>query len=174
VPPARKPPSNRRCNLKQRAVALIADYVGRRGIGRVVGLKPVGRDDYVLAIEDARDERIHAGRTARDFEPWLRSVKEGRYVFAGLRTVWTLRGDSQRPGLGPRDVTHVHPVPRGARRARLGAPPRHGVGRVTALDRSSAGCDLVRVRRNHGCRGLAAWIALSQKEPLPRLFLCKR
>ena len=66
--------------MKQRAVALIADYVGRRGIGRIVGLKPVGPDDYVLAIEDFRDERVHVGRTPRDFEPWLRSVKEGRYV----------------------------------------------------------------------------------------------
>jgi hypothetical protein len=66
--------------LKQRAIALIADYVGRRGLGRVVDLKPVGRDDYVLAIEDLRDERVHVGRTPRDFEPWLRSVKEGRYV----------------------------------------------------------------------------------------------
>ena len=66
--------------MKQRAVALIADYVGRRGIGRVVGLKPVGRDDYVLAIEDVRDERVHVGRTPRDFEPWLHAVKEGRHV----------------------------------------------------------------------------------------------
>lgn len=66
--------------MKQRAVGLIADYVGRRGIGRVVGLKPVGPDDYVLAIEDVRDERVHVGRTPRDFEAWLRSVKEGRHV----------------------------------------------------------------------------------------------
>lgn len=49
-------------------------------IGRVVGLKPVGRDDYVLAIEDVRDERVHVGRTLRGFEPCLRSVKEGRHV----------------------------------------------------------------------------------------------
>lgn len=66
--------------MKQRAVALIAGYVDRRGIGRVVGLKPVGGDDYVLAIEDVRDERVHVGRTPRDFEPWLKSVKEGRHV----------------------------------------------------------------------------------------------
>ena len=42
--------------------------------------KPVGPDDYVLAIEDVRDERVHVGRTPTDFEPWLRSVKEGRHV----------------------------------------------------------------------------------------------
>ena len=34
----------------------------------------------MLAIEDIRDERVHVGRTPPDFEPWLRSVKEGRYV----------------------------------------------------------------------------------------------
>ena len=66
--------------MKQRAVALIADYVGRRGLGRVVGLKPLASDDYVLAIEDVRDKRVHVGRTPTDFEPWLRSVKEGRHV----------------------------------------------------------------------------------------------
>lgn len=66
--------------MKQRTVALIADYVGRRGIGRVVGLKRVGTDDYVLAIEDVRDERVHVGRRPLDFEPWLKSVKEGGYV----------------------------------------------------------------------------------------------
>ena len=37
-------------------------------------------DDNVLAIEDVRDERVHVGRTRRDFEPWLKSVKEGRHV----------------------------------------------------------------------------------------------
>jgi hypothetical protein len=66
--------------MKQRAAALIADYLSHRPIGRVVGLKPVGDDDYVLAIEDVRDERVHVGRTPRDFEPWLKSLKEGRYV----------------------------------------------------------------------------------------------
>jgi hypothetical protein len=29
VPPALKPPSNRRCTLRQRAAALIADHVSR-------------------------------------------------------------------------------------------------------------------------------------------------
>ena len=45
--------------MKQRAVALIADCLLRAPIGRVVGLKRVGDDDYVLAIEDMRDERVH-------------------------------------------------------------------------------------------------------------------
>jgi hypothetical protein len=57
--------------MKQRAVALIADYLSNGPSGHIVGLKPVGDDDYVLAIEDARNERVHIGRTPRDFEPWL-------------------------------------------------------------------------------------------------------
>jgi hypothetical protein len=70
--------------MKQRAVALIADYVARRGIGRVFGLTPVGDEDYVLPIEDIRDERVNVGRTPHDFEPWLKSVKEGRYVLSAF------------------------------------------------------------------------------------------
>jgi len=66
--------------MKQRSVAIVAEYLSHRPIGRIVGLKPVGDNDYVLAIEDVRDERVHVGRTPRDFEPWLRSVKEGRHV----------------------------------------------------------------------------------------------
>ena len=66
--------------MKQRAVAIVADYLSHRPLGRIVGLKAIADDDYVLAIEDARDERVHVGRTPRDFEPCLRSVKEGRYV----------------------------------------------------------------------------------------------
>ena len=70
--------------MKQRAVALVADYLSHRPVGRIVGLKPVGDDDYVIAIEDARDERVHVGRTPRDFAPWLKSIKEGRYVLPGF------------------------------------------------------------------------------------------
>ena len=66
--------------MKQRAVAIVAEYLSHRPLGRVVGLKSIGDDDYVLAIEDVRDERVHVGRTPRDFEPWLRAVKDGRHV----------------------------------------------------------------------------------------------
>ncbi len=47
--------------MKQRAVA-IAD------------------DEYVLAIEDIRDGRVHVVRTPSDLEPWLRSFKNGECV----------------------------------------------------------------------------------------------
>ena len=66
--------------MKQRTAAILAEYLSHRPIGRIVALKPVGDDDYVLAVEDVRDERVHVGRTALDFEPLLRSVKEDRYV----------------------------------------------------------------------------------------------
>ena len=66
--------------MKQRAVAIIAEYLSHRSLGRVVGLEPIADDEYVLTIEDVRDGRVHVGRAPSDFEPWLRSVKEGRHV----------------------------------------------------------------------------------------------
>lgn len=71
--------------MKERAVAILGEYLSHRPIGRVVGLKWVGDDDYVVAIGDVRDERVHVARTPHDLEPWLRSVKEGRYVLPALR-----------------------------------------------------------------------------------------
>ena len=63
--------------MKQRAVAIVADYLSHRPLGRVVGLKALADDDYVLAIEDIRDGRVHVVRTPNDLEPWLRSFKTG-------------------------------------------------------------------------------------------------
>lgn len=63
--------------MKQRAAAIVAEYLSHRPLGRVVGLKPIGDDDYVLAIEDLRDGRVHVMRTPRDLEPWLKSFKAG-------------------------------------------------------------------------------------------------
>lgn len=39
-----------------------------------------GDDDYVLAIEDVRDGRVHVVRTPGDLEPWLKSFKNGECV----------------------------------------------------------------------------------------------
>jgi hypothetical protein len=66
--------------MKQRAVAIVADYLSHRPLGRVVGLKQIGDDDYVLAIEDVRDGRVHIVKTPRDLEPWLESFKTGECV----------------------------------------------------------------------------------------------
>lgn len=63
--------------MKQRAVAIVADYLSQRPLGRIVGLKPIGDDDYILAIEDLRDGRVHVVKTRRDLEPWLESFKTG-------------------------------------------------------------------------------------------------
>ena len=63
--------------MKQRAVAIVADYLSQRPLGRVVGLKAIAQDDYVLAIEDVRDGRVHVIRTAHDLEPWLKSFETG-------------------------------------------------------------------------------------------------
>ena len=63
--------------MKQRAVAIVAEYLSRRGRARIVWLKRVGLDDYVLAIEDRRDGRVHLLRTPRDLAVWLRSFEAG-------------------------------------------------------------------------------------------------
>lgn len=66
--------------MKQRAVAIVADYLSLRHIGRIVGLKPIADDDYVLEIEDVRDGRAHVVRTPGDLEPWLKSFETGKCV----------------------------------------------------------------------------------------------
>ena len=63
--------------MKQRAVAIVAEYLSRRPLGRLVTVRPVAEDDYVLAIEDIRDGRVHIARTPGDLEPWLKSFKTG-------------------------------------------------------------------------------------------------
>ena len=107
--------------MKQRAVALMADYLSYRAVGRIVGLKPIGDDDYVVAIEDVRDERVHVGRTPRDFEPWLRSIKEGRYVLPTFG-LWALWRPPPRSRPRARDLAHMYPVPSRPRRACCRAP----------------------------------------------------
>jgi hypothetical protein len=64
--------------MKQRAVAIVADYLSHRPLGRVVGLKPIGDDDYMLVIEDVRDGRVQLIHSTGDLETWLASFKQGR------------------------------------------------------------------------------------------------
>jgi hypothetical protein len=75
-----KPPSKQEVQMKQRAVVIVAEYLSHRPKGRIVTVKAVGEDDYVLAIEDRRDGRVHLARSARDLEPWLTSFKSGECV----------------------------------------------------------------------------------------------
>ena len=63
--------------MKQRAVAIVADYLSHRPLGRVVGLKAIADDDYVLAIEDIRDGRVHLIHSPGDLGCWLKSFKSG-------------------------------------------------------------------------------------------------
>ena len=47
--------------MKQRAVAIIADYLSHRPLGRVVGLKPIGDDDCILATASWRSKTCETG-----------------------------------------------------------------------------------------------------------------
>ncbi len=66
--------------MKQRTVTIIATYLSERPLGRLVRIRRVGEDDYVIAIEDVRDGRTQLIRSARDLGLWLRSFKPGRCV----------------------------------------------------------------------------------------------
>ncbi len=50
--------------MKQRGVTIIATYLAKRPLGRLVQVRKVGDDDYMLAIEDVRDGRTHLTRPA--------------------------------------------------------------------------------------------------------------
>ena len=64
--------------MKQRSIAIIADYLTHRPIGRIVTVLPVGDDDYLVSIEDRRDGREHVMHTPDDLEAWLESFNQGR------------------------------------------------------------------------------------------------
>ncbi len=64
--------------MNQRGVAIVAEYLQSRPLGRIVRVKPVADDNYLIAIEDSRDGRTHLIVSAGDLESWFRSFKEGR------------------------------------------------------------------------------------------------
>ncbi len=64
--------------MKQRAVTIIATYLANRPLGRLVRVRCVGIDDYMLAIEDVRDGRTHLIHSTDDLGAWLKSFKAGR------------------------------------------------------------------------------------------------
>ena len=66
--------------LKQRVVAIVAEYLSHRPIGRPVRVRPCGDDDYILGIEDVRDGRVHLLHSLADLEEWLQSFKKGRCI----------------------------------------------------------------------------------------------
>ena len=64
--------------MKQRGIQAIADYLTHRPIRRIVSVRPVADDDYVVSIEDRCDGREHVLETPEDLEAWLESFKRGR------------------------------------------------------------------------------------------------
>ncbi|MDQ4145974.1 MAG: hypothetical protein M3198_19950 [Actinomycetota bacterium] len=64
--------------MKQRAVALVADHLSKRPKGRIVRVKRVGEDDYLMAIEDRRDGRVQLIQSVMDLEAWIESFEQGR------------------------------------------------------------------------------------------------
>lgn len=63
--------------MKQRAVALVADYLSKRPQGRIVRVKRVAEDDYLMAIEDRRDGRVQLIESVADLDAWIRSFDLG-------------------------------------------------------------------------------------------------
>jgi hypothetical protein len=64
--------------MKQRAVAIVADYLSHRPMGRVVRVMKTGEDDYLMSIEDVRDGRVQLIHSTGDLETWLTSFEQGR------------------------------------------------------------------------------------------------
>jgi hypothetical protein len=60
------------------AVAIVADYLSHRPMGRVVRVKRTGEDDYLMSIEDVRDGRVQLIHSTGNLETWLTSFKQGR------------------------------------------------------------------------------------------------
>ena len=69
--------------MKQRAVTIIATYLSKRPLGRLVRVRCVGPDDYIVAIEDVRDGRTQLLHSPSDLRVWLTSFKDGRCVVPG-------------------------------------------------------------------------------------------
>lgn len=63
--------------MQQRAVALVADYLSKRPQGRIVRVKKVAEDDYLMAIEDRRDGRVQLIQSVVDLGMWIRSLELG-------------------------------------------------------------------------------------------------
>ena len=63
--------------MNQRGVTLIATHLNKRPRGRIVQVRPVGSDDYIVAVEDRRDGRTHLIHSAGDLRLWFESFRDG-------------------------------------------------------------------------------------------------
>jgi hypothetical protein len=70
--------------MTQPAVTIIATYLSKRPLGRLVRVRCVGTDDYIVAIEDVRDGRTQLLHSPGDLRRWLDSFKAGECVMPGV------------------------------------------------------------------------------------------
>lgn len=63
--------------MNQRGVSLIATYLAKRPLGRVIQLRKVAHDDYIVAIKDSRDGRTQLIHSSGDLRQWLESFHRG-------------------------------------------------------------------------------------------------
>ncbi len=63
--------------MNQRGVTLIATYLSKRPLGRIVQVRPVGEDDYIVAIDDRRDGRTQLIHSSGDLRLWFESFRQG-------------------------------------------------------------------------------------------------
>ncbi len=63
-------------DIKQRAVTILATYLSKRPLGRLIRVRCVGSDDYIVAIEDVRDARTQLLHSPGDLRKWLESFKK--------------------------------------------------------------------------------------------------
>lgn len=54
--------------MNQRALAIIADLLSKRPMGRVVRVMETGDDDYLMGVEDVRDGRVQLIHATSDLE----------------------------------------------------------------------------------------------------------
>jgi hypothetical protein len=84
--------------MKQRAVALVADYLSKRPTGRVVRVMKSGEDDSLMGIEDVRDGSVQSARPRHRRHPhraprhWL----SARALTNDVDVGYPLRGSSLR------------------------------------------------------------------------------
>jgi hypothetical protein len=63
--------------MNQRGVTLIATYLAKRPLGRIVQVRNVGDDDYLVAVEDRRDGRTQLIHSSGDLRLWFESFRHG-------------------------------------------------------------------------------------------------
>ena len=63
--------------MNQRGVTLIATYLQKRPLGRIVQIRNVGDDDYIVAVDDRRDGRTQLIHSSGDLRLWFESFRHG-------------------------------------------------------------------------------------------------